>query len=302
MRSTAGSLPTPAATPHQESLRSNTFWLGEAFTTFQGPVVTGQALLEIEGGEFLPVLALEDVFGNDVQADVVFVGEHVEKKRGAGTLNLSSVVLASITAAEFQHFLYVLAPFHLAAELVQRVEGIGDVLGGERLPVAPGDARAGLDRQLLEVGTVLVALRQPHDRLVGEGAVEGERLIDDVAAELRIGADDIWTPKIVPRCVYPRCRREPSPRVRLRGTSLISPAAIACVTASKPAGNDNAPARATLDSMKSRRVGARPQNMAFHPYSLLFAAPKLGPTWTKSENPSAYHVALAEAPPHDQQS
>ena len=42
MRSTAGSLPTPAATPHQESLRSNTFWVGETFTTFHGPVVTGQ--------------------------------------------------------------------------------------------------------------------------------------------------------------------------------------------------------------------------------------------------------------------
>ena len=62
------------------------------------------------------------------------------------------------------------------------------------LQVMPG---AGLDGQLLVVGTVRVALRQPHDRLVGEGAVEGERLINDVAAELRIGADDVWTPKIV---------------------------------------------------------------------------------------------------------
>ena len=77
MRSTAGSLPTPAATPHHESLRSNTFWVGETFTTFQGPVVTGLALVEIECGELLPVLALEYVFGNDVQANIVFVGEHV---------------------------------------------------------------------------------------------------------------------------------------------------------------------------------------------------------------------------------
>jgi hypothetical protein len=35
--------------------------------------------------------------------------------------------------------------------------------------------------------------------------------------------------------------------------------------------------------------------MAFHPYSLLFAAPKPGPAWAKSKKPPAYDVTLAEA-------
>ena len=119
------------------------------------------------------------------------------KKRGDWHLELEQSRVGVDHGGRLQHFLHVLAPLHLAAEFVQRVERICHVLGGERLAVAPGDARTGLDGQLLVVGTVLIALCEPHDRLVGEGAVEGERLVDDVAAELRIGADDIRTPEVV---------------------------------------------------------------------------------------------------------
>ena len=77
MRSTSGSLPTPAATPHQ--LVSSIHDLLGRRDVDDLPRTGGDriALLEIEGSEFLPVLSLEDVLGNDMQADVVFVGKHV---------------------------------------------------------------------------------------------------------------------------------------------------------------------------------------------------------------------------------
>ena len=67
------------------------------------------------------------------------------------------------------------------------VEGVDDVVGGEGLAVAPGDVGAGLDGEGLVIGRVLVALGQPHRRLVDEGAVEGQRLAGHVRAELVVG-------------------------------------------------------------------------------------------------------------------
>src|SRR6267378_3724690 len=76
----------------------------------------------------------------------------------------------------------------------------------------------------------------------------------------------VCLPSVPPRTVT---------KVRLRGTSLTSPAAIACLTASKPAGKDNAPAKATLDSMKSRRVGSRPQMWLSIPIPFCLRLPDL---------------------------
>ena len=100
-----------------------------------------------------------------MQADVVFVGQHVVEEARRRHLELEQRRVGVDHGGRFQHLLDVLAPFDLAAELVQRVERIGDVLGGERLAVAPGDPGARLDRQLLVVGAVVVALGEPHDLL-----------------------------------------------------------------------------------------------------------------------------------------
>ena len=62
------------------------------------------------------------------------------KKRGAGNFELEQRRIGVDHGGRVQHLLDVLAPFHLGAELVEGVERIGDILGGERLAVAPGDA------------------------------------------------------------------------------------------------------------------------------------------------------------------
>src|SRR5204862_4979036 len=71
------------------------------------------------------------------------------------------------------------------------------VVGAERFAVAPGDARAQLDRQRLVVGAVLVALGEPGVLLVGKGAVEGERLVDQHRAALVVRADRVRVPDLV---------------------------------------------------------------------------------------------------------
>jgi hypothetical protein len=74
-----------------------------------------------------------------VKADIVFVGEHVEEETRRWHFELDQRRVRVDHGGGLQHFLNVLAPFHLAAEFVQRVQGIGDVLSGKRLAVAPGD-------------------------------------------------------------------------------------------------------------------------------------------------------------------
>ena len=81
----------------------------------------------------------------------------------------------------------VAAPANGGVELAALVEREGDVFGGERRAVAPGDAGADLDDQLGEIIVVLVALGQPHDLFVGEGAVEGQRLIQEADGKLVVG-------------------------------------------------------------------------------------------------------------------
>src|SRR6267143_3118269 len=102
----------------------------------------------------------------------------------------------------------------------------------------------------------------------------------------------VCLPSVPPRTVT---------KVRLRGTSLTSPAAIACLTASKPAGKDNAPAKATLDSMKSRRVGSRPQMWLSIPIPFCLRLPDLA---RHGPSPGVrLPITLRwRDPPHDQQS
>ena len=154
-------------------------------------------LLQVEGRECGPILALEDVLRNDVQADIVFVGEHVEEEARRRNLELDQRRVRIYDRRRFQHLLDVLSPFDLLAELVERVQRIGHVLGRERLAVAPVDPGAGLDGKFLVVVAVRVALRQPKGLLVGKGAIERERLVDDVAAELRVRADHVGAPELV---------------------------------------------------------------------------------------------------------
>ena len=104
---------------------------------------------------------------------------------------------ASLSAVASSTNCWTSTPHRPSARIAHGVEGVGDVLGAERLAVAPGDAGAGLDGQLGVVGVVLVALGQPGDRLVGEGAVEGERLVEETEAVLVVGADGVAVPELV---------------------------------------------------------------------------------------------------------
>src|SRR5579871_3059182 len=80
----------------------------------------------------------------------------------------------------------------------------------------------------------------------------------------------VCLPSVPPRTVT---------RVRLRGISLISPAAIALATLSRPAGSASAPAAATLDHKNSRRVGPRPR-ISFSIPKVLFCRRRAGPPKT----------------------
>jgi hypothetical protein len=55
--------------------------------------------------------------------------------------------------------LHIDAPAHFWAEVSEAVEGVSHILGTEWRAIAPPDAGAGLDGQLLEVGAVCVTLR-----------------------------------------------------------------------------------------------------------------------------------------------
>jgi hypothetical protein len=94
-----------------------------------------------------------------------------EARRGNLEIDHHGVRIARFRFGD--RLLHVDSPAHLGAEIAQRVEGIDDILGAERLAVAPADAGAGLDRQLLEIFRELIALGEPHLGLVGEGAVIG---------------------------------------------------------------------------------------------------------------------------------
>ena len=142
-----------------------------------------------------PVLPLEDVLGHDVDANVVFVC-HEEEKAWRGNLEIDHDRIGIGRAGLFHRLLHVHTPAHLGAEIAQRVEGVGDVFGGERHAVAPGDTGAGCDRQALEIGGELILLGKPHIGLVGERAVIRERLVDEVGAVLVVGADRVRVPKV----------------------------------------------------------------------------------------------------------
>ena len=122
-----------------------------------------------------------------------------KKNRGDGNLEVDDHGVGVARLGPRHRLLHVDAPAHLGAEIAQRVERIGDVFGAERLAVAPADAGTGLDRQPLEIGRELIALGEPHLGLVGEGAVIGERLIDQVRAVLVVGADRVRVPQLVVR-------------------------------------------------------------------------------------------------------
>ena len=92
---------------------------------------------------------------------------------------------------------HVRAPAHLRAKRLEAVEGVRDVLGRERLAVAPVDALRILTVRLLEVLGVLVGLGSPEDLLVGEDAekyANGSKMIWfmlDVFGADRVGAPDV---------------------------------------------------------------------------------------------------------------
>ena len=197
MRSTSGSLPTPASTPPPAVASVEHLLRRRGIDDLPGARGHRPALLQVVRRERRPVLAFEDVLGDDVEADVVLVAEHVVEEARGWDLELDQRGVRIDHRRLIQHFLDVLAPLDLGAELVECVQRIGDVLGRKRLAVAPCDAGARLDGEFRVVVVVAVALRQPEDFLVGEGAVERQRLVDDVAAELRVRADDIRAPELM---------------------------------------------------------------------------------------------------------
>src|SRR5690606_17560029 len=97
----------------------------------------------------------------------------------------------------FDKHLHIDTPAHLRAEVFQRREGVGDILGGKVYAVTPLDALARLDGQLGAVFIVLVALGQPQQLLVRKGAIKGQWFIDDVWPILVIGAYRIGVPQFI---------------------------------------------------------------------------------------------------------
>ena len=142
-----------------------------------------------------------------------------KKKRGAGTMKSTTTVLASVAFASFITCC-TSTPHFTLGPMSRRLFSVNATSSAENgVPSRPGDAGARLDGELLEVRRVLVAFRQPHIGLVGERAVVGERLVDDVRAVLVVGADRVWVPQleIHPAALAPAPHQAHRPVARRRG-------------------------------------------------------------------------------------
>ncbi len=153
------------------------------------------ALLDIEEGEVGLVLDLgPDVLGQPDQPVAEIVGElavdvarigldqvdlHGERVDDGGTGDL---------VGDLDRLPQV---FLVLAVLEQHVEGVGDVLGVERLAVAPGDAVAQRHGDAGEVVVVGVALGDPGNVLAGEVVVGEERLVDEHDAVTELGTQRV---------------------------------------------------------------------------------------------------------------
>src|SRR5215472_3178874 len=102
-------------------------------------------LAQVEVLECRPVLSFENVFWNNVDADVVFIGHKKEKSRRRD-LEIDYHSIRIGRRGLINGLLHVDTPAHFGAEIAQGVEGVGDVLGAEWRAVAPSDAGAGFDR------------------------------------------------------------------------------------------------------------------------------------------------------------
>ena len=122
--------------------------------------------VKVEVCELQPVLTLEDVLRNDVQADVELVCHEVEELRAwAEEINDHGV------RVDFLDGLDVALDLGTAAKtgvVLQVVEGVSNVVRTKWLAVAPSDALAKINRQLGKVSAVIPRLREPRVFLVVE--------------------------------------------------------------------------------------------------------------------------------------
>jgi hypothetical protein len=189
LRSTCGSGARPCRTPVEYLL------LQRRVGHLPRPGAHRPALGDVEMLESGPILPFENVLRHDVDADVVLVGhEKEETRRWNHEIHHHSI---GVRRGRLRHrLLHVNAPFHLGAIITQGIQRIGDILGAERSAIAPFDAGPGLDRKLPEIRREREGFRQPHIRLVGERAVIGQRLIDQIGSILVVGTDAVGIPQI----------------------------------------------------------------------------------------------------------
>src|SRR5712691_8917553 len=143
-----------------------------------------------------PVLLLKDVLRNDVDPDIVLIGHEVEETWGR-YLERDDHSVRVGNPGLLHKLLHIDAPAYFWAQVSEAVEGVRHVLCTEWYAIAPRDARAGLDGQLLEVGSVGVALRQPEVLFVSEGAVIGQGFVENTWSTLVIGPYGVRIPQLV---------------------------------------------------------------------------------------------------------
>src|SRR5262249_14513931 len=104
-----------------------------------------------------PVLILKDVLRDDVNADIILIGHKVEET-GSRHLERDNHRVGIRGPGLLHKLLHINAPAHFWAQVSEAIEGVSHILGTEWHTIAPPDAGAGLDGQLLEVGAVCVTL------------------------------------------------------------------------------------------------------------------------------------------------
>src|SRR5205085_9598880 len=99
-------------------------------------------LVYIEVLERGPVLILEDVLRDDIDPNIVLVGQKVEE---AGSRYLEREHhRVSVSGPGLLHkLLHIDAPAHFWAQVSEAVEGVGHILGTEWHAIAPPDTGAG---------------------------------------------------------------------------------------------------------------------------------------------------------------
>src|SRR6266496_4419575 len=100
--------------------------------------------------ECRPVLILKDVLRDDVDSDIVLIRHKVEET-GSRHLERDDHSVRVSHPGLLHKLLHIDAPAHFWAQVSEAVEGVGHIFGTEWHAIAPPDAGAGLDGQLLEV-------------------------------------------------------------------------------------------------------------------------------------------------------